>query len=251
MTDDVFSKTGESKGGEVNPLNELVGDGKKFATLDELAKGKLEADQFIEQLKVELSTVRSEMASLEEQANKKNTVAELIETVKKANEKVDEEGNQPVSEEQLKEMVDSIMDNRYEKQTRLTNYQQANQSVLDKFKGDVEAARAYTAERARQLGISVDKLKALGEESPSAFKQLMEVSQRTGSPQGVAGIPEVRIENHSNSGAEAIDGHHTRAYYDRLKKELGPAKYWNDPKIQGAYAKDAMALGLDRFNNQN
>ena len=249
MTDDVFSKTGENEG-EVNSLHELVGEGKKFSTLDELAKGKLEADQFIEQLKGELSTVRSEMATLEEQANKKATVSDLIEAVKKTNSKVDEEGNQPISEEQLKEMVDSIMDNRYEKQTRLTNYQQANQSVLDKFNGDVEAARTYMAERARELSLTTDKLKALGEESPSAFKQLMEQGQRTGSPQGVTGLPEVNVENRSNPhGVEVIDGHHTKAYYNKLKMDLGPAKYWNDPKIQGAYFKDAQALG-DRFNNQ-
>lgn len=249
MTDDVFSKT-EGDQGEVNPLNELVGDGKKFSTLDELAKGKLESDQFIEQLKGELATVRSEMATLEEQANKKNTVTDLIDAVNKANKKVDEDGNQPISEGQLKEMVDSIMDNRYEKQTRLTNYQQANQSVLDKFKGDVEAARAYTAERAKQLGITTDKLKALGEESPSAFKQLMEVSQSTGSPQSVTGLPEVNVERGPNPHAvESIDGHHTKAYYDKLKQDLGLSKYWNDTKIQGQYFKDAQALG-DRFNNQ-
>ena len=44
-----------------------------------------------------------------------------------------------------------------------------------------------------------------------------------------------------------VDGHRTKAYYTKLKAELGPAKYWRDTKIQGAYHKDAMALG-DRFN---
>lgn len=250
MTDDVFSKTGENSEGERNPLNELVGDGKKFASIDELAKGKLEADQFIEQLKGELQQTREQMVELESVASKKATVAELIDAVKQTNKKVDEDGNQPISEEQLKEMVDSIMDNRYEKQTRLTNYQQANQSVLDMFKGDVEAARTYMAERSKELGISTDRLKALGEESPSAFKQLMQVKQSTGSPQSVTGLPEVNVERGPNPAAvESIDGHHTKAYYDRLKQDLGLAKYWNDTKIQGAYFKDAQALG-DRFNKQ-
>ncbi len=139
------------------------------------------------------------------------------------------------------------MDGRTEAQTRASNFKQANQSVLDKFDGDVEAARAYTAERAKQLGMSTDKLRALGEESPSAFRTLMDVKPSTGS-QSVTALPEVNVERGANPAAqEVVDGVRTKAYYDRLKKELGPAKYWNDTKIQGQYFKDAQALG-DRFN---
>ena len=253
MSDDVFAKTegqeveGTESTVETSPLAQLVGEDKKFKSLDDLAHGKLESDKFIEQLQGELKQVREQMAELEDAASKKATVSELVDAVKNANKKVDEEGNQPVSEEQLKEMVNSIMDGRYEKQTRLTNYQQANQSVLDKFNGDVEAARAYTAERAKQLGITTDKLRALGEESPSAFRQLMDVQPSTGS-QSVTAIPEVHVERGANPHREmVIDGHRTKAYYDKLKTEMGPSKYWNDTKIQGAYFQDAQALG-DRFN---
>jgi hypothetical protein len=249
MTDDVFSQTkgNESKGHDNSPLADLVGDDKKFKSLDDLANGKLEADKHIETLEGELKQVRTQMAELEEQANKSKTVSDLVDAVKKAN-RAEQEGNQPVSEEQLQEMVASIMDGRHEKQTRLANYQQANQSVLDKFNGDVEAARTYTAERARQLGITTDKLKALGEESPSAFKQLMEVPSSTGS-QGVVAVPEVQMPGGgSPAHQEVVDGHHTKAYYDRIKRDMGPSKYWNDTKIQHQYYRDALALG-DRFNN--
>ena len=245
MSDDVFSQTGSEDEG-INPLNELVGDGKKFASLEDLAKGKLESDKFITQLEGELKTVREQMAELEEQANKKATVSDLVDAVKAANKSEGLEDNQPsVSEDSLQEMVNSILDGRHEKQTRLANYQAANQAVLDKFNGDIDAARTYTAERARQLGINVDRLKALGEESPSAFKQLMDVQPQTGS-QGATALPQVHVQQQSN--AEVIDGHHTKAYYNRLKQELGPSKYWTDTKIQGDYTRDAMALG-DRFNN--
>jgi len=254
MTDDVFSQTeGKEVEGTVStvttsPLAELVGEDKKFKSIDDLAKGKLEADQHIGQLEGEMKMLREQMAELEEAASKKATVSDLVDAVKNVNKRVDEEGNQPVSEEQLQHMVESIMEGKHEKQTRLANFQQANQSVLDKFEGDVEAARTYTAERAKQLGLTVDKLKSLGEESPSAFTQLMDVKPSTGS-QSVSGLPEVNVERGVNpSRQEVIDGHHTKAYYDKLKAELGPAKYWNDPKIQGAYFKDNLALG-DRFNN--
>lgn len=248
MSDDVFEQTPtEGEQPESNPLHELVGEGKKFATLDELAKGKLESDKFIDQLQGELKTVREQMAELEEAASKKATVSDLVKAVENANKKVDEEGNQPVSEEQLKKLVTDIMEGQTEAQTRASNFKQANQSVLDKFNGDVEAARAYTAERAKQLGLTTDKLRALGEESPSAFRALMDVKASTGS-QSVTALPEVNVERGGNPARqEVVNGHHTKAYYDRLKAELGPAKYWNDTKIQGQYFKDAQALG-DRFN---
>lgn len=249
MTDDVFSQTeGTEAAPEASPLVELVGEDKKFKTLDDLAKSKLEADKFIEQLQGELKTVRQEMAEVEEKANKSQTVSDLVKAVKQANKVDEDQGNQPVSEEQLQEMVNSIMDGRHEKQTRLANYQQANQSVLDKFNGDIEAARTYTTERARQLGISVEKLRALGEESPSAFRQLMEVQPSTGS-QSVSALPDTNVERGPNNHRETvIEGHRTKAYYDNLKKEMGPSKYWQDTKVQGQYYKDALALG-DRFNN--
>ena len=253
MSDDVFAQTGaaESEGTEstvtTSPLVDLVGEDKKFKTLDDLAKGKLESDKFIEQLQVELKTVREQMAELEDAASKKATVSDLVDAVKNANKKVETEGNQPISEENLKKLVTDIMEGQTEAQTRASNFKQANQSVLDKFNGDVEAARTYTAERAKQLGISVEKLRSLGEESPSAFRTLMDVKPSTGS-QSVTALQESVVERGANPQRPmVIDGHRTKAYYDNLKKELGPSKYWNDTKIQGAYSKDAMALG-DRFN---
>ena len=253
MTDDVFSQTeGKEVEGTVStvttsPLAELVGEDKKFKSIDDLAKGKLEADQHIGQLEGEMKLLREQMAELEEAASKKATVSDLVDAVKTANKRVDTEGNQRISEEQLQQMVESIMEGRHEKQTRLANFQQANKSVLDKFNGDVEAARAYTAERAKQLGLTTDKLRSLGEESPSAFKQLMETQPSTGA-QGVTGIPEVHVDRGVNQHSQmVIDGHRTKAYYDNLKREMGPSKYWNDTKIQGAYFKDAQALGA-RFN---
>jgi hypothetical protein len=247
MADDVFSQIEGDvvQGHDQSPLAELVGEGKKFKSLEDLAVGKQEADKHIEQLEGELKLLREQMGSLEEQSNKAATVSDLVAAVRNAN-KPDVEGNQPVSEEQLQEMVASIMDGRTEAQTRASNYQEANQSVLDKFNGDVEAARTYTAERAKQLHMTAAQLKALGEESPSAFKQLMDVKPSTGS-QSTQAVPGAVQTGSMAPRMDAIDGHHTKAYYDKLKAEIGPAKYWNDTKIQGQYMKDAVALG-DRFN---
>ena len=244
MSEDVFAQT---EGVSESALQQLVGEGKKFETIEDLAKGKMEADAFIERLEGENKLTREEMAELEVKAQKQHTISELIETVKKTNEQGIKEGNQPISKDDLSNMVKSIMDGEHEQQTKALNRKQANQAVLDKVNGDVEAARTYVAERARQLNTSVEKLQALSEDSPTAFQTLMDVNQSTGS-QGITAIPGAQTGSMQSERETVIDGHKTKAYYDNLKREIGSSVYWNDSKIQGQYYKDAVALG-DRFNN--
>jgi len=60
MSDDVFStQTGDQT--SKTSLEELVGEGKKFKTVEDLAKGKLEADSFIAQLEGELKGVKGDL----------------------------------------------------------------------------------------------------------------------------------------------------------------------------------------------
>src|SRR4029450_8159059 len=46
-----------------NYLEELVGEGKKFKTPEDLARGKAESDSFIERLQKELHGLRNELKS--------------------------------------------------------------------------------------------------------------------------------------------------------------------------------------------
>jgi hypothetical protein len=243
MSDDVFTQT---EGVSESALEQLVGQGKKFETIEDLAKGKLEADAFIQRLEGENQLTREQMAELEVKAQKQHTVSELIDAVKKTNEQGVKEGNQPISKDDLSNMVKSIMDGEHETQTRAQNRRQANQSVLDKVNGDVEAARSYVAERAKALNTTVEKLQALGEDSPTAFRTLMETNPSTGS-QSITHLQGTGIGSVDGQPETVVDGHKTKAYYDNLKKEMGASVYWNDSKIQGQYYKDAVALG-DRFN---
>lgn len=251
MTDDVFSQTtgaGSDEAATRSGVAELVGEGKKFATIEELANGKLEADRFIEQLKRENQMMSEQMAELEAKKTKEYAVSDLMDAIKKANKQAEAEGNPPISEDDLRKTVGEIMDGRLAEQTRAENRARANKAVLDKVNGDVEAAKSYVAERAKELGMSVENLQRLSEDSPSAFQRLIDVKPTSGS-QSVSAIDGAANTASFDSRAPQmeIDGHHTKAYYEKLKADLGPAKYWNDTKIRAQYTKDAMALG-ERFN---
>lgn len=242
MTDDVFSSQTENKQESGSALEQLVGEGKKFKTVEDLAKSKLEADSFIEQLQNENKLTREQMVALEGDKDKQATIADLIKTVKEANKQEPNSANHVTEEDLSKKIKDILLDER-ETSTKESNRRKANQAVLDKVKGDVEAARTYVAEKAREHGMTVEALQALGETSPSAFHKLMETNPSTVAS-GVASLPGQRPPANT---AQVIDGHRTKAYYDNLKKEMGSARYWGDSKIQGQYTKDAMALGA-RFN---
>ena len=53
MSDDAFSTNTPTGDTNPSPLAELVGDGKKFQTVEDLAKGKQESDAFIVKLQDE------------------------------------------------------------------------------------------------------------------------------------------------------------------------------------------------------
>jgi hypothetical protein len=245
---DVFETPTKGEETPVTQVSDLVGEDKKFKTVEDLAKGKLEADSYIEQLKEENRIAREKLGELEGSKSKDETVSELLRAVREhqKDQQGDVKGDNQVNDEDLSERIKAIMQGETEAQTKAQNRSEANQSVLDKVGGSVEAAQAYLAERAKQLGMTVERLRELGEISPSAFAKLVDADSSTVS-KGITGLTHQSSSNHQVGPQTEIDGHKTKAYYDALKKEIGPAKYWNDHKIQGQYAKDAMFL-RERFN---
>lgn len=250
MTIDIFStddKTGVSAD-DKGALEALVGEGKKFKTVEELAKGKQESDAFIIQLEGESKTIRERVVELEGASDKQATVAELIAAVKAADKGSTEDKVTPMSEEDLAKQVKNIMQGETDAQTRASNRALANQSVLDMVKGDEEAAKSYLAERAKQLNLTVAGLTELGETSPKAFAALVTTDPtKTSSQASISSLDGKNTAALPTGDGVQIEGHNTKVYFDALKKEIGPQKFWNSSKIQGEMHKAKVALG-ERFS---
>jgi hypothetical protein len=247
---DVFDSTTTVSEQSGSALDQLVGEGKKFKTVEDLAAGKLKSDTFVEQLEGENKAAREKVAELEGASKEKATVADLIEAVRNTN-KEDPAGEQPLSEEAFAAKIKNIMQGETDEQTRKSNREQSNQSVLDKVEGNADAARVYLEGRAKELRMSVAQLTELGERSPEAFTELMNIGPTNKSPTpAISSLDGINTIVTPQGSDEVVDGHRTKAYYDKLKGEIGITKFWNDPKIQGAMYKDQMALG-DKFKSQN
>jgi hypothetical protein len=228
-------------------LEDLVGEDKKFKTLEDLARGKLEADAFIEKLKEENAMALAELEKYGSKEEENAKVSDLIKAVQESA-KQDSEGNNQMTDEDLSEKIREIMKGETEAQTRAQNRDKGNKLVLEKVSGDVEAAKIFVAERARELGISPSRLAELSEVSPDAFAKLID-SESSISSRGKVPLQDRNPQalKHSSS-VETVEGRHTKAYYDRMRKELGTVKYLQNRKLQKAYLDDAMALG-ERFNS--
>lgn len=247
MTDDIFSTDKTVVDADKGALEALVGEGKKFKTVEDLAKGKQESDAFVEQLQGENKTIRDRVVELEGASDKQATVAELIAAVKATEQGSEKDKVTPLTPEDLAKQVKNIMQGETDAQTRASNRALANQSVLDKVKGDVEAAKSYLAERAKQLNLTVAGLTELGETSPTAFAALVNTDLTIESSQAnISSLDGKNTNATDNSAGVQVDGHNTRVYFDALKKELGPQKFWNSSKIQGEMHKAKVALG-ERF----
>jgi len=246
MTTDVFTPATEGAG--ETALAGLVGEGKKFVTNEDLAKGKLESDAFIEKLKAENAEVLEALKDAQGKSEDSATVSELLKAMKETQSKTADDGT-PLSEEDLRKLVRDTVTGDSATATAASNRAEGNKLVLERVGGDEDAAKTYLADRAAALNLTVEKLATLSESSPQAFAELLGLRAATVPTKGITDIKgTIDAGNLAPTRPLEVDGHKTKAHYDALKKEMGVAKFLSNHKLQRAYLKDAMALGEDKFN---
>lgn len=236
MADDVFGATTPQ---EASPVTELVGEGKKFNTIDELARGKLESDTFIEKLKGEQLELRAELEELRSSQQAGATAADVI----KALQEKDSSPDQPqMTEEQLEQKVKQILQGESAEQTAKRNREKANALVLEKA-GSTQAAQEYLAGRAKELDTTVDKLRELGEVSPKLFAKAVgvDLSAKEASVSQLSGVNTGALM--AGNPVLEVDGIPNKAYFDKLRGEMGTSKFINDSSVQIKMVRAAEKLG--------
>lgn len=241
---DVFSdpKTEDPKGAapdgqnESDPLAGLVGEGRKFKTVEDLARGKLESDKFIENLTSEQKELRDYVAELESKLQKVEAVKDVMGSKGTA----DGDGNQPKSlpTEEILKLVDERLNQRTAAQRARANEETANSALLKHFNNDDAKAREFVKQQAERLGMDRESLKELSKQSPEAFLRLVGINQPRANPGAT-------FDNAVNPDASGTGGTiRNAAYYNNLRKELGHKFF--EPRIQQQRLRDRQALG-DKF----
>lgn len=227
-----------------NYVEELVGESKKFKTVEELARGKYEADQFIERLKQEQAALRKELES----RKRLEEVADLLSQQKSQSTeglppaRQDGDKNATLTPEQLELMLEERLTKREQQQIKDRNISTVKQKLTEAF-GQNYAAKLE--QEANTLGVSKEYLTNLAAESPNAFLKLVGLDGRQ--QQSNLFSPPPSSVN-TASFAPNTHGERTQAYYDKLKN-TDPRVYWS-PKVQNEMHRDAQRLGARFFDRK-
>lgn len=223
-------------------IKDLVGEGKKFKTVEDLAKGKLESDAFIEQLKTEQAALRKQLEELDKKAKEGATLKELMDKLAKPNSN-GESGTPPaLNQDEMKKLVLNTVEQREKELARVTNRAQANDTLLQKFSGDAAKASAYLDARAKDLGLSKEALGELSETSPSAFAQLLGLQLQGNQSRVTTDLKSVNTEAFVPSTTGTKDAN----YYLDLKKK--DRKVFWSPSVQQELFKYGKDYGPEALN---
>ena len=241
-----------STGGE-DLLNSLVGPDKKFKTLSDLAKGKVESDRFISNLSAENAALRALIQNSDDTKRSADVMSEILARVSQGTQTTHQgktnagaepqpnggEGNQ--SQALTSRDVEVLFQNLRKKELEDANEARAISS-LTKTYGDQQKVDEFLTRRAAELNLDVATLKATARRSPNAFYSLVGITNNNSPTQGNAtpgrntsAIPEV-----ARFGTEAA---RDKKYYERLKAEMGTKKFMLDKSLQIQLHKDMMSLG--------
>lgn len=237
---DIFTEDNPAAKPEADPapvvsVQDLVGEGKKFATVDDLAKGKAESDAFINQLKDELAGVRSELEKGNNAEDNLKTLRAELADVKSKLTNVNSEPKEPTApvldEEQLEALVSGVITKNEQTRTANQNLAAANTAMVKQF-GSVEKATEVFKSKAEAIGMSSSDLKALAAKSPSAFFHLVDIKPE-GDPSNkqIVDLQDNQVNSavlpQSTPGAKPG----TAEYYNQLRREMGNQKFFADKTL--------------------
>lgn len=195
----------------------LVGADKKFKTVDDLAKGKLEADVYVEQLKAQLAAKDAELAKVGNADAKFDKILQEIEQRKTA----PTQGNVQVpalGKDEIATLVRNQMTLVEAERTAQQNVDSTNTKLTALF-GD--KAKSVVETKARELGMTMEELKILSAKSPTAFFTIIGATDTK--PKDTGTSPTGSINSGSDFNRDFKVG--TKEYYNELRRK-NPKEYY-------------------------
>jgi len=237
---------------QVAPLAEqLVGEGKPFKDIEALAKGKTDADSFIEQLKNENAGMRDAMAKSEEAALKAATMSQVLEAVRTLSGSGDvndpapagdasQDGNQSgLSEQDILNLVQRTLEKDTASRTQQENFDSVRNTFLGTYKDSDKARLEYKA-TAVALDMTEAELDTFSRMNPELVVRAagLKPALNTPTPSYLANTK----NSEGGDGPNAIDTPRDNAWWEEQRKAKGN-KWYFDTKVQQAYWRDVQALG--------
>lgn len=203
-------------------VSELVGEGKKFKSIEDLAKGKYHSDvtiqtmkQQLDELKKELGTRTSLEAFLDQMKAEKGG---QVETPPPSTPQGGQQGNE-LDDSSLEAKLAELLEKKEAAKKAESNIDRVTRVMREQF-GD--QAGQVINHKAKELGMTPKRLQELAQEAPDAFFRLTGVSE---APQGSS--PSVPVSAINSFGGTVKNvGIKNHAYFENLKR-TNPKAYFD------------------------
>ena len=231
--------TQETSEQQTSAFDSLVGEERKFKNADDLAKGKLEADKFIDQLKSELSGMREE---LDKRMTSEEVLAKIKEETRNSVQQQGENTTPSLSEDKVEELVKKTLESTRTEETKHGNLQAVDNKLVEMF-GD--KAGQWLVTKSQELGVNPGFLEDVAKTSPSAFFNTVGLNEPNIQSKSSVTTSSVNTETLQNVTQQQSAQVGTKRYYDDIRKQ-NPRKYWT-PEVQNQILKSREELGSEKF----
>lgn len=240
-------------------LETLVGEGRKYATPEELAKAYVHADLFIGTLKNEKSVVDKEVEELRARMDQTKSLADLLNLANQSN--IPTQGNQgdPAAapkQEGSSEAPnkDSSLDvGKVVESYMLQREQENNQKIVaaavsNKFNGDSNEINNFLKAKAQELNVPIKWLDETAGVSPNLVINLLglnDTKEKQEQPKtpGISGA--VNTQNPVLTQGGQTQGVRGASFYNELRRQ-DPHKF-QSVAVQKQREADILALGKTKF----
>lgn len=243
---------GEHNDPSKNYFEELVGDGKKFKTPEDLARGKAEADAFIKRLQDEAQGLRQELSTRQtlEQLMDKMAAEKGTQQTNPQSYNQDSEGGEgkgivkTLTEEDIARLVEERLTTAEKARIHTSNLETVKKALEASYGSDYVT---HLKAKASELGVSEDYLTNMAKETPKAFLKLVEASgEPRGTTPGLFTPPPTHSLPSSNKQGFSPTGQRKQSWYENLRKS-NPSEYWS-PTTQNRMHQEALSLGEAFFD---
>lgn len=246
MSDELFNPADVKPVHQIDPTKDytgdLVGEGKKYAAVSDLARSRLEAENHVAKLEQETKGLRAELdkrLTFEELLTKLSTPAK--ESVPQGElspvQREDSQGTvKPQTPEDIQRLVDQRISAKVQEGVQKTNLDFAKSKLREKFG---ENFTEVLDKATKELGVSPEYLNSLAKTAPNVLLKLVSGEQEN--KPDVSALPQGRQVDASKqvlSGARTNDGFRGQKFYLDLVKS-DPKTFWS-AKTQNEMHQMAM-----------
>lgn len=231
-----------------NPLETLVGEGKKYKTIEDLARAKIEADNHIRTIEEENRALREHKETLFEL--QRQVIQNKSVSVPPAEDPSSEEHepapalNSPSSPNgelpDIKALVREQLNQLTAEERKARNVATAQEKMVQLY-GSVDKAREAVHAKAAELGVSTQWLLDTAAASPKAFFSALGINPDAPKPSSTNSPSSYQPEVNTLTLGHNQPKPGTWSYYEKLRKE-DPKKYMS-AAVQNQMMKDAMSKG--------